>query len=131
MGFGLCNALATFSRFMNHVLEPYMNNFVIYYLDDICIYSETPEHHIEYLRLVWQKLREHQLFTKMPKCAWGRKETECLSVIVGNGTLRTHHNNVLSDISLCQKLKSILNLLSCYVLTMVSLSIISRIMMRM
>ena len=36
-----------------------------------------------------QKLREHQLFIKMPKCFWGRKETEYLGIIVGNGTLRT------------------------------------------
>jgi hypothetical protein len=74
---------------MNHVLEPYINKFVIVYLDAIFIYSETPEQHIEHLRLVFQKLREHQLFIKMPKCFWGRKETEYLGVILGNGTLRT------------------------------------------
>ena len=62
MGFGLSNALATFSRLRNHVLEPYINKFAIVYLDDICIYSETPEQHIEHLRLVLQELREHQLF---------------------------------------------------------------------
>ena len=38
MGFGLCNALATFSRLMNHVLEPYINKFVIVYLDYTFIY---------------------------------------------------------------------------------------------
>ena len=74
---------------MNHVLEPCINNFVIVYLDDICIYSDSLEQHIDHLRLVLQKLREHQLFIKMPKCSWGRKETEYLGVIVGNGTLRT------------------------------------------
>ena len=56
MGFGLCNAFATFSRLMNHVLESYIKNFVIVCLDDICIYSETLEHHIEHLRLVLQQL---------------------------------------------------------------------------
>jgi hypothetical protein len=66
MGFGLCNAPATFSRLMNHVLEPYINNFVIVYLDDICIYFDSPEQDIVHLRLVLQKLREHQLFIKMP-----------------------------------------------------------------
>ena len=59
MGFGLCNAPATFSRLMNPVLEPYSKTFVIVYLDDMCIYSETLEQHIEHLRLVLQKLREH------------------------------------------------------------------------
>ena len=52
MGFGLYNALATFSWRVNHVLEPLINNFVIVYLDDMCIYSETLEHHILYFRLV-------------------------------------------------------------------------------
>ena len=62
VGFGLCNALATFFQLMNHVLEPYINKLVIVYLDDICIYSKTHEQHIEHHRLVLQKLREHQLF---------------------------------------------------------------------
>ena len=88
MGFGFCNALARFSRLANHVLKIYINKFVIVYLDDICIYSETHEQHIEHLRLVLQKLRERQMFIKMPKYLWGRKETKYLGVIVGNGTLR-------------------------------------------
>jgi DNA-binding winged helix-turn-helix (wHTH) protein len=67
MGFGLCNALAKLSRLMNHVLEHYINKFVLDYLDDICIYSETLEQHIEHLRLVLQKLREHELVLKIPK----------------------------------------------------------------
>ena len=92
--FGLCNTSPTFSRLMNHVLEPYINNFVIVYLDDICIYSKTPEQHIEHLRLVLQKLREHQMFIKMPKFCGGRKETEYLGVIVGNGTLRISHDKI-------------------------------------
>ena len=81
--------LLLFSRLVNRVLEPYIHKFVIVYLDDICIYSETREQHSEHLRLVLQKLREHQLLLKMPKCFWGRKEPEYLGVTVGNGTLRT------------------------------------------
>ena len=68
MGFGLCNAPAAFSRLMNHVLEPYINKFVIVYLDAICIYFDSSEQHIDHLRLVLQKLRKHKLFIKMPKC---------------------------------------------------------------
>jgi hypothetical protein len=75
---------------VDHVLEPYINKFVIVYLDDVCIHFETPKQHIEHLRLVLQKLREHQLFFKMPTCFGGPKRTpEYPGVIVGNGTLRT------------------------------------------
>jgi len=97
MEFGLCNARVTFSRVVNHVLEPWINKIVIVYFDDICIYSEIPEQHIEHLRLVLQKLREHQLFIKMPKCFWGRKGTEYLDSIVGNGTLRTTLDKISAD----------------------------------
>ena len=89
MGFGLCNAPATFSRLMNHVLDPYIHNFVIVYLDDICIYFVSLEQHTDHLRLVLQELKERQLLIKMPTCFWGRKETKYLGAIVGNGTLRT------------------------------------------
>jgi hypothetical protein len=130
-GFGFCNALATFSRLTNHVLEPFINKFVIVYLDDICIYSETPERHIEHLGLVLQKLREHQLFIKMPKCFLGRKETEYLGVIVGNGTLRTAPDkiSVVRDWPLLET-QNKLCLLFNSALTMVSLFIISHIVLR-
>jgi hypothetical protein len=56
VGFGLCNPLATFFRLVNHVLGPYINNFVIvYYLDYICIDSETLDQHIDYLRLIFSE----------------------------------------------------------------------------
>jgi len=64
------------------------NYFVIVYLDDICIYSDSPEKHFDHLRLVLQKLREHQLFVKIPKCFRDLKESEYLGDVVGNGTLR-------------------------------------------
>ena len=55
---------------------------------------ESPEKHIEHLRLVLQKLREHNFFIKMPKCVWSLKEIEYLGAIVGNGTLRTAPNKI-------------------------------------
>ncbi len=131
MGFGLCNAPATFFRHMNDVLQSFINKFVFFYLDYICIYFETREQHIEYLWLALQKLCERQYHIKMPKCFWGRKETQYFVDIVGNGTLRYHLIKFHPlETDLCQKLKSILNHLSSFVLTMVSSSTIFRIVLR-
>ena len=88
MPFGLCNAPATFSRLMNKVLEPYLNKFVLVYLDDIAIYSNSPEQHLEHLRIVLDVLRANKLHIKLKKCFFGKKETEYLGVIAGNGCLR-------------------------------------------
>jgi hypothetical protein len=79
---------------MNRVMEPYINDFVIVYLAVICIYSDSPKQHIDHLRIALEKLREHKLFINMSKCFWGRKETEYLGVIVGNGTFRTAPNKI-------------------------------------
>ena len=88
MPFGLSNAPATFSRLMNKILEPYLNDFVLVYLDDIAIYSDSPEQHLEHLRIVLDVLRKNTLHIKLSKCTWGKKETEYLGVIAGNGCLR-------------------------------------------
>ena len=88
MPFGLCNAPATFSRLMNRVLEPWLNKFVLVYLDDIAIYSESPEEHLIHLRMVLTALRKEKLHIKLSKCTWGKRESEYLGVIAGNGNLR-------------------------------------------
>ena len=67
MGFGLCNAPATFTRLMTHVLDPFIHPFVIVYLDDICIYSKSPEEHPDHLRQVLMALRKNKSFIKMVK----------------------------------------------------------------
>jgi len=56
MGFGLCNAPAIFARLMPHVLDPFIHLFVIAYLDEICIYSESAEGHLDHLLKVLSAL---------------------------------------------------------------------------
>ena len=50
MPFGLTNASATFCTLMNKVLEPFLDHFVVVYLDDIVVYSQTMDEHVQYLR---------------------------------------------------------------------------------
>ena len=58
MEFGLCNAPTTFTRLMTHVLDPFIHQFAIVYLDDICIYSKSPEEHLDHIRKVLMSLRK-------------------------------------------------------------------------
>ena len=72
MSFGLTNAFATFCNLMNDVFYEFVDRFVVVYLDDIVIYSESLEDHLEHLRKVLSKLREHQLYIKKKKCEFAQ-----------------------------------------------------------
>ena len=68
MLFGLTNAPAAFMDLMNRVFQPYLDRFVIVFIDDILVYSGSSEEHSEHLRIVLQTLRERQLYAKLSKC---------------------------------------------------------------
>jgi len=62
MPFGLKNAPATFQHFINDVLSDYLDDFVISYIDDILIFSNTIEEHYEHVKKVLKKLFENNLY---------------------------------------------------------------------
>ena len=68
MPFGLTNTPATFMDLMNRVFRPYLDQFVILFIDDILIYSKSNVEHKKPLKLVLERLRKHQLYTKFSKC---------------------------------------------------------------
>ena len=68
MPFGLTNALAASMDLMNQIFQPYLDRFVIVFIDDILMYSGSSEEHFEHLRIVLQTLRERQLYVKLSKC---------------------------------------------------------------
>jgi hypothetical protein len=74
--FGLTNAPPTFQRLMNTVLEGFIDEFVLVYLDDILIYSKTEGEHERHVRQVLDRLRQQKLFANRKKCVFGTKELE-------------------------------------------------------
>ncbi len=82
MPFGLCNAPATFQRLVNDIFAPHLDSFVIVYLDDILVYSKSPEEHEQHLNTVLSLLQRHQLYAKQSKCEFGVTQTEFLGHIV-------------------------------------------------
>ncbi|KAA3484339.1 RNA-directed DNA polymerase-like protein [Gossypium australe] len=67
MPFGLTNAPAIFKDLMNRIFKPYLDRFVVVFIDDILIYSRDDFEHAEHLRIVLQTLRDKQLFAKFIK----------------------------------------------------------------
>ena len=68
MPFGLTNAPTTLMDLMHRVFQPYLDRFVVVFVDDILIYSKSEEDHECHLRIFLQALREHQLYSKFSKC---------------------------------------------------------------
>uniref|UniRef100_A0A1S3YQ53 RNA-directed DNA polymerase homolog n=1 Tax=Nicotiana tabacum TaxID=4097 RepID=A0A1S3YQ53_TOBAC len=68
MSFSLTNAPAVFMDLMNNVFRPYIDSFVIVFIDDILIYSRSKEEHEQHMRVVLQTLREQKLYAKFSKC---------------------------------------------------------------
>ncbi|KAI3797412.1 hypothetical protein L1987_32669 [Smallanthus sonchifolius] len=82
MPFGLTNAPAVFMDLMNRVCKPYLDQFVIVFIDDILIYSKSEEDHEEHLRLILELLKNEQLYAKFSKCEFWIREVQFLGNVV-------------------------------------------------
>ncbi|KAG2383927.1 uncharacterized protein HKW66_Vig0153100 [Vigna angularis] len=82
MPFGVTNAPAVFMDYMNRIFRPYLDKFVVVFIDDILIYSKTQAEHEEHLRAVLSVLREKELYAKLSKCEFWMKEVQFLGHVV-------------------------------------------------
>ena len=88
MPFGLTNAPTTFMDLMNRVFRPYLDQFVVVFIDDILVYSKDAQEHEKHLRIVLETLREKRLYDKLRKCDFWLKEVSFLGHIVSAKGIR-------------------------------------------
>ena len=82
MPFGLTNAPTTIMDLMHRVFQPYLDQFVVVFGDDILIYSQSEWGHEYHLRIVLQLLRNHQLYAKFSKFEFWLTEVRFLGHVV-------------------------------------------------
>jgi hypothetical protein len=82
MSFRLNNAPAHFMYLMNFRFMSELDKFVVIFIDDILIYSKNEEEHEKHLRIILQRLREHQLYAKFSKCAFWLKDVPFLGHVI-------------------------------------------------
>ena len=88
MPFGLTNAPTAFMDLMNRVFRPYLDQFVVVFIDDILVYSRDEQEHEQHLKIVLQTLREKKLYAKLSKCDFWLKEISFLGHIVSAEGIR-------------------------------------------
>ncbi|GJV88541.1 putative reverse transcriptase domain-containing protein [Tanacetum coccineum] len=82
MPFGLTNAPAVFMDLMNRVCKPYLDRFVIVFIDDILIYSKSRKEHEGHLKLILKLLKEEELYAKFSKCEFWLSKVQFLGHVI-------------------------------------------------
>ena len=94
MPFGLTNAPASFQSMINDVLREYLDEFVVVYLDDILIYSETLEEHKEHVHKILKRLQNANLLVEPEKCKFLAQEVDYLGYTIRPGEIRMQESKL-------------------------------------
>lgn len=82
MPFGLTNAPSTFQSLMNDIFRPHLPKFILVFFNDILIYSQSWQEHLQHLRVVLEILMANKLFAKLSKCRFGVLQVEYLGHLI-------------------------------------------------
>ncbi|GJY07528.1 putative reverse transcriptase domain-containing protein [Tanacetum coccineum] len=97
MPFGLTNAPAVFMDLMNRVCKPYLDKFVIVFIDDILIYSRNKEEHANHLRIILELLRKEKLYAKFSKCDFWIRIVQFLGHLINSKGLHVDPAKIESE----------------------------------
>ena len=111
MPFGLMNVPVEFMDLMHRVFQPYLDQFVVVFVDDILIYSQSEWEHEYYLRIILQLLRDHQLYAKFSKCEFWLIEMRFLGPVVSASGVSVDPEKVEAMMS-SERLKSVFEIRS-------------------
>jgi hypothetical protein len=96
MLFRVTNAPAVFMDLMHRIFRPYLDKFVVVFIDDILIYSKNPEEHAAHLKLVLEKLQEHKLYAKLSKCEFWLDVLSFLGHVISKEDIQVDSTKVVA-----------------------------------